>query len=61
VGFWFSNTDTDEQTGSATPTLSSAHMRSIDQIEQLTGNEFNFFPEIPESVEASFNASDWGF
>ena len=61
VGFWFSNTDTDEQTGSTSPTLSKAHMRSIDQIEQLTGNEFNFFPDIPESVEASFNASDWGF
>lgn len=61
VGFWFSNTDVDEQTGSATPTLSRAHMRSIDQIEQLTGNEFDFFPDIPESVEASFNASEWGF
>ena len=61
VGFWFSNTDTDEQTGSTTPTLSKAHMRSIDEIERLTGNEFNFFPDIPESVEASFNASDWGF
>ncbi len=61
VGFWFSNTDTDEQTGSTSPTLSKAHMRSIDEIEQLTGNEFNFFPDIPDSVEASFNASDWGF
>lgn len=61
VGFWFSNTDTDEQTGSTTPTLSKAHMRSIDEIERLTGNEFNFFPGIPESVEASFNASEWGF
>ncbi|MBO7219704.1 MAG: DNA/RNA non-specific endonuclease [Alistipes sp.] len=61
VGFWFSNTDTDEQTGSTSPTLSKVHMRSIDDIERLTGNEFNFFPEIPESVEASFNASEWGF
>ena len=61
VGFWFSNTDVDEQTGSASPTLSKAHMRSIDEIEQLTGNEFDFFPDIPESVEASFNASEWGF
>lgn len=61
VGFWFSNTDVDEQTGSATPTLSRAHMRSVDEIEQLTGNEFDFFPDIPESVEASFNASEWGF
>ena len=61
VGFWFSNTDTDEQTGSATPTLSSAHMRSVAEIERLTGNEFNFFPEIPNEVKQSFNASDWGF
>ncbi len=61
VGFWFSNTDVDEQTGSASPTLSKVHMRSIDEIERLTGNEFDFFPDIPESVEASFNASEWGF
>ena len=61
VGFWFSNTDVDEQTGLKEPTLSKAHMRSIDEIEQLTGNEFDFFPDIPESVEASFNASEWGF
>lgn len=61
VGFWFSNTNVDEQTGLASPTLSKAHMRSIDEIERLTGNEFDFFPDIPESVEASFNASDWGF
>ncbi len=61
VGFWFSNTDIDEQTGLKEPTLSKAHMRSIDEIEQLTGNEFDFFPDIPESVEASFNASEWGF
>ncbi|MBQ7853001.1 MAG: DNA/RNA non-specific endonuclease [Muribaculaceae bacterium] len=61
VGFWFSNTDIDEQTGLKEPTLSRAHMRSVDEIEKLTGNEFNFFPDIPESVEASFNASEWGF
>lgn len=61
VGFWFENADTDGQTGSATPTLSKVHMRSVDEIEELTGNEFNFFPDIPESVEASFNASEWGF
>lgn len=61
VGFWFSNTDVDEQTGLEEPTLSKAHMRSIDEIERLTGNEFDFFPDIPESVEASFNASEWGF
>ena len=61
VGFWFSNTDIDEQTGSATPTLSRVHLRSIAEIEQLTGNEFDFFPEIPDAVKQSFNPADWGF
>ena len=61
VGFWFSNTDIDEQTGSATPTLSKSHLRSVAEIEQLTGNEFNFFPEVPDEVKQSFNASEWGF
>lgn len=61
VGFWFSNTDVDEQTGLATPTLSSAHLHSVAEIERLTGNEFNFFPEIPNEVKQSFNTSDWGF
>ena len=61
VGFWFSNTDTDEQTGLASPTLSSAHLRSVAEIERLTGNEFKFFPEIPNDVKQSFNASEWGF
>lgn len=61
VGFWFSNTDTDEQTGSTTPTLSRAHMRSVAEIEQLTGNEFDFFPEVPDEVKQSFNPAEWGF
>lgn len=61
VGFWFSNTDVDEQTGSASPTLSSAHMRSVAEIERLTGNEFDFFPDIPDAVKQSFTASEWGF
>lgn len=61
VGFWFSNTDIDEQTGLTSPTLSSAHLRSVAEIEQLTGNEFNFFPEIPDKVKRSFTASEWGF
>ena len=61
IGFWFSNTDIDEQTGSATPTLSKSHLRSVAEIEQLTGNEFKFFPEVPDEVKQSFNASEWGF
>lgn len=61
VGFWFSNTDIDEQTGSTTPTLSKSHMRSVAEIEELTGNEFDFFPEIPDEVKQSFNPSEWGF
>ena len=61
VGFWFSNTDIDEQTGSATPSLSKAHMRSVAEIERLTGNEFSFFPEIPNEVKQTFNPAEWGF
>ena len=61
VGFWFSNTDIDEQTGSATPSLSKLHLRSVAEIEQLTGNEFSFFPEIPNEVKQSYSPSDWGF
>lgn len=61
VGFWFSNTDIDEQTGSATPTLSKSHLRSVAEIEQLTGNEFNFFPEVPDVVKQSYTTSEWGF
>ena len=61
VGFWFSNTDIDEQTGSATPTLSKSHLRSVTEIEQLTGNEFNFFPEVPDEVKRTFTPSEWGF
>ena len=61
VGFWFSNTDTDEQTGLASPTLSKVHLRSVAEIERLTGTEFNFFPDVPSEVKQNFTASDWGF
>ena len=61
VGFWFSNTDVDEQTGSSTPSLSKVHLRSVAEIERLTGNEFDFFPEVPDEVKQSFNPSEWGF
>jgi hypothetical protein len=36
-------------------------MRSVAEIERLTGNEFDFFPEVPDEVKQSFNPSDWGF
>ncbi|MBQ7342655.1 MAG: DNA/RNA non-specific endonuclease [Alistipes sp.] len=61
VGFWFSNSDTDEQTGSTNPTLSRAHLRSVAEIEELTGNEFDFFPEVPDAVKQSYNPAEWGF
>lgn len=33
---------------------------SVDEIEEKTGGEFRFFPEVPASVTSSYNPSDWG-
>lgn len=36
----------------------SAHMKSVEYIEQFTGYEF--FTTVPEEVKKTFKASDWG-
>ena len=34
--------------------------RSVDEIEKLTGGEFDFFPGVPDSVTESYTLDDWG-
>ncbi|MDR0728759.1 MAG: DNA/RNA non-specific endonuclease [Prevotellaceae bacterium] len=55
IGFWFEHRQ-------YTESLSSAHTKTIDQIETLTG--FDFFYQLQEDiqtqVEAEFNPSAWG-
>ena len=46
-------------TTSDAPALST-FARSVDEIERLTGGEFEFFPEAPDKVTASYNLADWG-
>lgn len=38
--------------------VSSAEMKTIDYLEELTG--FDFFPFVPNAPEDSFNPADWG-
>ena len=33
---------------------------SVDEIESRIGGGFEFFPEVPDAVTASFNLADWG-
>ncbi len=54
VGFWLPHTSSGGR-------LSRAHMRSVAEIEELTGEEF--FPLLggdARSVKESFNPADWG-
>ena len=55
VGFWIEHT-------SGGGRLSTKHMKSVAEIEQLVGEEF--FPILSDgaqSVKQSFDAADWGF
>jgi endonuclease G len=58
IGFWFEHRKYD----SKTEPLSSAQVKTIDQIEALTGFDFfyNLQADIQTQVEASFNPSAWG-
>jgi len=51
VGFWFEHA---ARSGS----LKSSDLRSVSEIEALTG--FTFFPNVPNAPKSSFSASDWG-
>lgn len=57
VGFWFEHAD--RIGGSSSPTLDKSYLRSVKEIEEKTG--FTFFPDVDESVKASYNPADWGF
>lgn len=58
IGFWL------PQNLDGAPTVEGGDIadfaRSVDKIEELTGEEFEFFPEAPDEVKASYNLSDWG-
>ena len=43
VGFWFSHSEVDPVSNSTSPTLGPAYMKSVKEIEALTG--FTFFPD----------------
>lgn len=59
VGFWFTHAEIDPVSGSASPSLSGAYMKSVKEIEELTG--FTFFPEVPDEVKATYDPADWGY
>jgi endonuclease G len=58
IGFWFEN----RSYNSKTEPLSKAHVKTVDDIEKLTG--INFFYQLPEdiqdSVEKDFKPGAWG-
>ncbi len=54
VGFWFEHNES--YATNARP--SSQHMKSVADIETLTG--FTFFPNVPNAPKSSYKASDWG-
>ena len=53
VGFWFENSDEGDAT------FGRAQMKSVKEIEEIT--KFTFFPDVDESVKASYNPAEWGF
>jgi endonuclease G len=56
IGFWFENKDYGNET------LSSKHVKTIDDIEALTGVDFFYLlpVEVQTQVEAAFNPAAWG-
>jgi endonuclease G len=55
IGFWFEHRQDMEN-------LSSAHVKTVDQIEALTGFDFFYYlqEDVQTQVEAEFNPSVWG-
>ena len=56
IGFWLPQGPASTLDAPALSTFA----RSVDEIERLTGGEFEFFPEAPDEVTASYNPADWG-
>lgn len=57
IGFWFEQ-KLDSSPFETQPALSTVTM-SVADIEKRIGNEFKFFPEVPEEVKQTFSISDW--
>lgn len=58
IGFWLPQDVTGEGERSGGNVADFAY--SVDEIERLTGNEFEFFPGVPDEVTAAYNLDDWG-
>ena len=58
IGFWLPQDVNGEGERSGGNVADFAY--SVDDIERLTGNEFEFFPEVPDEVTAAYNPNDWG-
>lgn len=58
IGFWFEQNFGAEIPEEQHPSLKTV-IYSIEDIEKMTGNIFNFFPEAPAGVKSSYNIADW--
>ena len=58
IGFWLPQDVNGEGERSGGNIADFAY--SVDEIERLTGNEFEFFPEVPDEVTATYDMNDWG-
>ena len=58
IGFWLPQDVNGEGERSGGNIADFAY--SVDEIERLTGNEFEFFPEVPDEVTATYDLNDWG-
>ena len=58
IGFWLPQDVNGEGERSGGNIADFAY--SVDEIERLTGNEFEFFPEVPDEVTAAYDLNDWG-
>ena len=58
IGFWLPQDVNGEGERSGGNVADFAY--SVDEIEGLTGNEFEFFPEVPDEVTAAYDLNDWG-
>ena len=57
IGFWFPQ-NLNNENPSTTPPLSN-YIYSVSEIEQMIGNEFEFFPTAPAKVKNRVNINDW--
>ncbi len=58
IGFWFEQNFGPDIPDSQDPPLKTV-IYSVEDIEEMTGNIFNFFPQAPGGVKNSYNINDW--